>query len=55
MKDHYQSDDIDQIVDEIISELPFKEKASMANMKCDSKDFNNSKIKWELYERVQNV
>ena len=28
----YKMDDIDQIVDDIISELPFKEKVSMANM-----------------------
>ncbi len=28
----YQVDDIDQIVEEILSELPLKEKASMANM-----------------------
>ena len=28
----YQMDDIDQIIEDIISELPFKEKVSMANM-----------------------
>ena len=32
MKEHYQVDDIDQIVNEIISELPLGEKVSMANM-----------------------
>ena len=32
MKDQYQTNDIDQIIDELISELPLKEKASMANM-----------------------
>ena len=32
LKKSYQADDIDQIVEEILSELPLKEKASMANM-----------------------
>jgi len=32
VKERHKTDDIDQIVDEIISELPFKEKVSMANM-----------------------
>ena len=32
LKKSYQADDIDQIVEEILSELPFKEKVSMANM-----------------------
>ena len=32
MKERFQTNDIDQIVDEIISELPLGEKVSMANM-----------------------
>ena len=32
LKKSYQADDIDKIVEEILSELPLKEKASMANM-----------------------
>ena len=32
LKKLYQADDIDKIVEEILSELPLKEKASMANM-----------------------
>ena len=32
MKEHHKTDDIDQIIKDIISELHFKEKVSMANM-----------------------
>ena len=36
MKENYQPNDIDQIVEDIISQLPLKEKTSMANMEKDS-------------------
>ena len=32
MKENYQTNDVDQIVEEIISELPLGEKVSMAKM-----------------------
>jgi len=32
VKEHFQTNDIDQIVEKIISELPLGEKVSMANM-----------------------
>ncbi len=38
MKERHKTDDIDQIVEEIISELPLGEKVSMAHMNKEAVD-----------------
>ena len=49
MKERYKTDDIDQIIEDIISELPFKEKVSMANMDKEAVKFLQSVF--DLYIR----
>jgi len=47
VKEHSQTNDIEQIVDEIISELPLGEKVSMANM--DKEDIDVLQSIFDLY------
>ncbi len=47
MKEHYRNDALDQIVDEIISELPLEERVSLANM--DKEDVEVFQSVFDLY------
>jgi len=49
MKEHSHKDTLDQIVDEIISELPLEEKVSLANMGEDNIEVLQSVL--DLYIR----